>query len=123
MRDAMINAAEVREKLAALANHELSLGDFEGWLGPASWNMHADSSAEAIDLVSSIHLLLSEYDHGDVDESELRQHLLSLLDDVFVVIRIDATASASVDRRRWPVSKFAANASSSRIDLEVQVPA
>lgn len=114
----MIEEADVRDKLAALASHELSLEDFAGWLGPASWNMHADSSPEAIDLVSSIHLLLSEYDHGDVDESELRRQLLSFLDDVVVSIRIDISASVA---RRAPASKFAAN--SRLVSWAVQVQA
>jgi hypothetical protein len=74
----MIRENEIRERLAALATNEISLEDFEGWIVSAAWGMHSDSSPEAVDLASSIHLLLSEYDHGDMNESELRRELLAL---------------------------------------------
>jgi hypothetical protein len=92
----MIQEAEVRNRIAALASGQLSLVDFERWLGPASRNMHADSSPEAIDLVSSIHLLLSERDHGDLSNDELRQDLLNLVDKtgiIEVVLALDPTVS------------------------------
>jgi hypothetical protein len=59
---AMINEFSVRDKLLELARNEISLEEFENWLVPAAWNMHYDSSPEAVELVSSIHLLLSERD-------------------------------------------------------------
>jgi hypothetical protein len=114
----MIAEEEVRDKLAALASHELSVEEFAEWLEPASWNMHADSSPEAIDLVSSIHLLLSEYDHGDIDDPQLRKELSSLLDDVVIAVTIDTAASIV---RRAPASKF--GATGPRISWEVRVPA
>jgi hypothetical protein len=51
--------------------------------------MHADSSPEAIDLVSSIHLLLSERDHGDLSNDELRQELLSFVDSEIGFVEVD----------------------------------
>ena len=65
---------------------KLSLDAFEDWLVPESWNMFKDSSPEAIDLVSSIHLLLSERDDRVLNKSNLRKELLSLLNNVSLVI-------------------------------------
>jgi hypothetical protein len=82
----MIVESEVREKLAAVASNKLPLFDFADWLDSKSWNMHRDSSPEAVKLVSSIELLFAEYDHGDLDEAQLRRELLGLLG--FVVLRL-----------------------------------
>jgi hypothetical protein len=117
----MIQEAEVRNRLAALANGQLSLVDFERWLGPASRNMHADSSPEAIDLVSSIHLLLSERDHGDLSNDELRQELLTLVgtETGFVEVVLPIELAASVVRAR-----SASNAATfPEFSREVRVPA
>jgi hypothetical protein len=115
----MIEEAEVRAKLAVLAGDELSLEDFEDWLGLASRNMHADSSPGAIDLVSSIHLLLSERDHGDLNETELRRQLLLLLGDAADNVDVSIDLAASVMRTR-----SASNAANlPEFSLEVQVPA
>src|SRR5262245_43747166 len=116
----MIQEFEVREKLAALAAGEQSVEDFAAWLDPASWNMHADSSSEAIDLVSSVHLLLSEYDHKDLDESQLRRELESLLNDVSACVMIQANPPEAVVRRHMP-SRFGAN--SRQISLQVRLAA
>ncbi len=78
----MILESEVRKRLAAVVQRALSIADFEEWLAPASWSMHRDSSPEAIDLVSSIHLLLAERDERMIDEVQLRRELLSLLNNV-----------------------------------------
>lgn len=75
----MIDESQVREKLAAMSRGALSLVELEDWLGSESWNMHADSSPGAVDLVSSIHLLLSEYDHGALSESQVRDELRALI--------------------------------------------
>lgn len=85
----MIDVQSVRAKLAAVANGELSLGSFEEWIEPVSWNMHVDSSPAVIDLVSSIHLLMSERDHGDLSEAEYREALLALLDEEVDVIEVE----------------------------------
>lgn len=59
--------------------------------------MHADSSPDAIDLVSSVHLLLSEYDRGDLTESQLRHELATLLNEPMVLsIRIEVGITVSV---------------------------
>jgi hypothetical protein len=74
---AMIEAQEVRSKIASLLRNDISMEDFSQWVVDESWNMHKDSSQVAIDLVSNIHLLLAEHDsHNSVD---VRQELESLL--------------------------------------------
>jgi hypothetical protein len=75
----MIEAYEVRQKLALVGMGKLSLNAFEDWLVPNSWNMHKGSSLETVELVSSIHLLLSERDDHLINESGLRNGLLMLI--------------------------------------------
>src|SRR5271156_6648831 len=77
---AMINESSVREKLSALSRNDISIADVENWLAPAAWNMHSDSAPQAVELVSSIHHFLSERDDHILNESDLREALLSLLD-------------------------------------------
>ena len=77
---AMIRESEVRDKLAAFVRNELSLQALEDWLAQASWSMHSDSSSKAIDLVSSIHVLLSERDDHILSKADLRRELESLLE-------------------------------------------
>ena len=98
---AMIREDDVRNKLAALWRREISLEQFEDWLAQASWAMHNDSRADAIDLVSSIHLLLSERDDHIIDEVELRHQFLRLLNDIVVREPVDAR----------PLSYYASNVS------------
>ena len=67
----MIEASEIRGKLAAVSLGEMSMDDFEDWLVAHSWNMHQDSTPEAIELVSSIELLLSERDEGIISNNDV----------------------------------------------------
>lgn len=78
----MIRESEVRERLAAVVRGALCRADFEDWLESASWSMHRDSSPVAVELASSIHLLLSERDEGMLDDAGLRRELLLLLNNV-----------------------------------------
>jgi len=56
----------------------VSLDQFDEWLSKASWNMHHDSSPEAISLVGKIELLLAEYDDGLQSEQETLSSLAAL---------------------------------------------
>jgi hypothetical protein len=78
----MILASDVRQRLAALLQNNLSLPEFVDWIESKSWNMHRDSQADAIDLVSSIHLLLSEHDDQVLSDAALRVELLQVLNEV-----------------------------------------
>jgi hypothetical protein len=75
----MISAQEIKQKLALVAANRLSLNAFEDWFVSNSWNVHKESSLEAVELVASIHLLLSERDDRVLNESSLRNGLVSLL--------------------------------------------
>lgn len=96
----MIHKAAIKEKISELLRNEISLEQFEDWLSSAAWSMHSDSSAEAIELASSIHHLLSERDDHILNESDLRRELLAILNDVVhasVVLR-DAPMTSWVIR-------------------------
>jgi hypothetical protein len=117
----MIQEAEVRNRLVALALGQLSLADFERWLGPASRNMHADSPPEAIDLVSSIHLLLSERDHGDLSNDELRQELSNFANSGLGLVEVVLSAELAVSPVR---ARSASNAATfPELFREIRVPA
>ena len=75
----MIREPEIRAKIAALLARSLSLEAFEHWLDSSSRSMHIDSEQSAIDLVSSIHVLLSERDDHVLNEQGLRSELSLLL--------------------------------------------
>jgi hypothetical protein len=114
----MITENEIRERLDAVATQGLSLEDFGDWIEGASWNMHADSSQGAIDLASSVHLLFSEYDHGDYSESELRRRLQALIADTLqIFIRIELNHEASVR----PMSRVSGFTSRPWVDVSAEV--
>jgi len=55
---------------------------------PNSWNVHKSGSEDAIDLVSTIHVMLSERDDRLLNKSELRNRLLSLLQPETVTLSV-----------------------------------
>src|SRR5262249_2121000 len=85
----MISALEIKQKLSLVSMDKLSLDAFEGWFVPRAWNVHKDSSKEAIELVSSIHSLFSERDDRILNEPALRNELSSLLKNVRYIEIVD----------------------------------
>ena len=81
---AMIYERDVRAKIAAVLANEISIGDFARWIMSSSWNMHHDSSADAIALVSDVHLLLAERDDFSIDDDGFRLGLASLANNIVV---------------------------------------
>jgi hypothetical protein len=75
----MISALEIKQKLSLVSMGKLSVNAFEDWLIPRSWNVHKSDSPEAIDLVSSIHLLFSERDDHILKIADLNNELTNLL--------------------------------------------
>jgi len=67
----MITVDQIRKQLRELVANKLTLEAFEDWLSVESWNMHKDSSADAIKLVGDIELMLSCFDEGGQSEAEL----------------------------------------------------
>src|SRR2546422_3263241 len=76
---AMIYEAEVRAKIAAVLANEISVVDFARWIMSNSWNMHQDSEAAAVDLVSDIHLLLAERDNFSLNDQGFLRELEALV--------------------------------------------
>jgi hypothetical protein len=71
----MIRESDILQRLSQLSQHQLSLADFERWIGSASWNMHKDSEPVARELASQILFLLSQYGDGDLSEAQLLTEL------------------------------------------------
>lgn len=103
----------MREKLASVIRREISAAAFERWLASESWDMFSDSSAEAIDLVSSLHHLLSQRDDAVLDDRAFRAALVNLLNNVSesVLIGSDAIVPCSPDRRLSAAKAFWVNPS------------
>jgi hypothetical protein len=74
----MIQEFEVRQKMADAVEMKISVIDFIRWIMSNSWNMHRDSSREAVDLVSQIHLLMAERDDFLLSDPEFLYELLRL---------------------------------------------
>lgn len=75
----MIQERDVLDKIAAVLRSEMSIVDFARWIMANSWNMHQDSSADAIELVQSIHLLLAERDDSSISDNSFVSELASLI--------------------------------------------
>lgn len=74
----MIQENDIREKIAEALRRDISLSDFALWIRSNSWNMHQDSSSDAVDLVSDIYLLLDERDDFSLSDSSLLNELSRL---------------------------------------------
>src|SRR5687768_6899520 len=84
----MIKENDIRMQLAALVDRRLSLDAFEDWLVASSWNMHKDSSRDAIELALSVELLLSEYSSGHRSEADLFREFSDLVKNQVVSLQI-----------------------------------
>jgi hypothetical protein len=71
----MITETEIRQKIFSLLNRSTTLAEFESWFVAQSWNLHKDSSAEAIDLASEVELLLAEFSNHEWTPQELLEKL------------------------------------------------
>ncbi len=78
----MVTAEEIRERLVALLDGPLSIEDFEDWIVAGGWNMHTSSDNAAQRLVGAVEVRLAEYSQDHLSESELREELESVLNDV-----------------------------------------
>lgn len=80
-------ANELRDTVARYLSHELSLGDLESWLIPATWEVE---DYAVVELVRQIKLPLAEYLAGHRSEEDLRTRLESIL--VHYVVAMDGEA-------------------------------
>ncbi|SRR5712691_10757017 len=95
----MIHERDVRAKLASFLRNEISLASFADWVATNSWNMHKDSSREAVDLVSSIELFLAERDDKTYTDHDFRRDLQTLLDNIVVSDAANLWASRPLQKR------------------------
>lgn len=70
---------EIREQLRRYVAGEITLGEFEDWFVPKSWNIHHVGDAATADLAYEIDLRLAEYANGDRTEEHLKLVLRPLL--------------------------------------------
>src|SRR5215469_17733257 len=73
----MTSAAEIRESLVRLLDHEQSLRSFSDWLSRKTWNIHREND-EVRRLVGEIHSALAEYSNRHLNAQELRTTLSKL---------------------------------------------
>jgi hypothetical protein len=71
----MIHESDILNQLSKLDSAQVSLTEFERWIGSASWNMHKDSDPRAVELASAILFLFSRYGDGELDGKQLRMEL------------------------------------------------
>ena len=98
----MIHEREVRSKIARVVQDEVSVEDFSRWIMANSWNMRNDSSPDAVELVSSVHLLLAERDEDlSYSHGAFRRELAALLNNVNdqVVLDIAGPSMPYINRR------------------------
>ena len=95
----MIHARDIRTNIDAVLRNEMSLEDLSRWIMANSWNMHRDSSPEAVNLASILHLLLAERETPDQDV-EFRASLGELLNDIVVSAPVDTAAQSALVLRR-----------------------
>jgi hypothetical protein len=69
---------EIRERLADYLDDEISLGQFEEWFIPETWDVERERNEMAADLTRSIMRLLVMCSNGDLSEDELRRELLRI---------------------------------------------
>jgi hypothetical protein len=101
----MIQKAELRERLVLVLQGKVPLFEFADWVESRSWNMHADSEADAIDLASSIHSLFSQYDDRLLSEELVREQLAQLFNSVHESISM-RDHSVSPHRKPFVTSLF-----------------
>lgn len=66
---------KIRQELNRYLTGHLSLREFRDWFLPAAWNVDAVVDGHTASFVHAVELLLSEFDAGHWDESEVQQQL------------------------------------------------
>src|SRR5437870_1018722 len=71
---------EIREQLARYLSGKIALQAFRDWFLPEAWNIDQRAGAASAGLAHEVELLLSEFEHGDWTEDELKRRFRSLLE-------------------------------------------
>ncbi len=91
--------------MAAVLNREISIVEFARWVMSNSWNMHQDSSPDAVSLVSEIHLLLAEHSDPSLDDAAFLSELLSLNSNAVVSTPVDVDEWVAYSQPRFANSE------------------
>jgi hypothetical protein len=67
---------EIQQHIIQHLSGAISLVDFEDWFAPVLWDIE-EEDARTREMAGSIHILLSEFSHGDRTLESLRQGLLA----------------------------------------------
>lgn len=70
---------EIREQLSRFLAGDIDLRAFRDWFVPFAWNIEKRANAGTAEVVHQIDLVLSEFEHGDWSEAEMRDHLVPLV--------------------------------------------
>lgn len=96
---------DVRERLVRYLADEATLADFRTWFIGEAWNIDKRATEATAQLVHQIELLLSEHEHGDWTERELRRELAPLVTEYSMVIgEPQILAGASSGTITWDVT-------------------
>lgn len=68
----------IRNQIAAVLRRDISVSKLERWLDSEAREILLSADESAVDLMSSIHLLLSDYYDERIDENEFRRQLAEL---------------------------------------------
>lgn len=74
----MVNAFEIRQRLAEYLQGIISLRQFEDWFVPATWDIHKSNDPESEALTDEIESNLSEYTGGQLSRHDLEKALSDL---------------------------------------------
>lgn len=91
----MITVDQIRTMLQQVILADISFDQFDERLSRASWDMHLDSSAEAISLVGKIELILAGFEDGLHSEDQTMSSLRELTPVLVVVNSNGALLSTS----------------------------
>lgn len=71
-------ATAIREHLVAFIDGQITIGDFDAWFVPATWDIEEADDPRAYELTNEIFLVLAEYGRGHRTEAELKSILRPL---------------------------------------------
>lgn len=75
----MVTVDQIRMQIRQVLDGSLSRDSFDEWISVHSWNMHLDSSADAISLLGKVELAMAEYDGEHLSEPDLLKQFRNLI--------------------------------------------
>jgi hypothetical protein len=74
----MLNFQELANRLAACANGQIPVEDFEDWFDENSWNVHQQQNQGLVDAVFQVEALFSAHQSGLLNQQSLLQKFREL---------------------------------------------